>query len=297
MNNIILDTDPGIDDAVAIAVLMKHAGDRVKLILAGYGNIGADKAVRNASLMMNLLEIEDIPIVKASEKPKNGGWEEAQHIHGGDGIGGVSADYPSGYQNVITGDFPEIAYQKIKESGKVDYITLGPLTNLAKLIERYPDVVDSIETVVTMGGGIGKGNIRPFAEFNIFSDPYSAEYVFERAKKLCLVPLNTTLTVSLDMEQIDSVEEKTPLDSAMKKILTANYHNCVKYGEPGSTMHDSTAVLYLLCPELFKTVSCGIEVDLGERLGETKITPKRNNVLLTTECQSEILIEKILQSI
>lgn len=173
----------------------------------------------------------------------------------------------------------------------------GPLTNLARLITEYPDVTEHIETVVSMGGGIKKGNVRPYAEFNIFCDPQAAKIVFLNVKKLALVPLNTTLTVSLNTEQINAISEETKLSSAMKKILAENYKNCVKYGEPGSTMHDSTAVLYYLCPELFETKVCGIDVNVKDRPGETEITESRSNILITTKCESGVLIDKILKSI
>lgn len=297
MNDIILDTDPGIDDAVAITVLLKNCKEKVKLILASYGNISVDNAAKNAAAMLNLLDINDIPVLKGSRKPAIGSWEEAKHIHGADGLGGINLGENVCCDNIIEGDFLRLTYEKILECKRVDYITLGPLTNLAELIRRYPDVVKHIENVVTMGGGIGKGNVRPYAEFNIFCDPPSADFVFANVKKLTLVPLNTTLTVSFSLKQINSIGDNSELAAAMKKILTANYKNCVKYGEPGSTMHDSTAVLYHLYPKLFETKICGIEVDLGERFGETKITAKRQNVTLTTDCQSELLLKKILECI
>lgn len=125
MNNIILDTDPGIDDAVAIAVLMKEKKEQVKLILSSYGNISADAAARNTLTMLSLLDIDDIPVLRSSLCPLSGKWEEAKHIHGEDGLGGLSLASEIPTDKIITDDFIKITYEKIIECGKVDYITLG----------------------------------------------------------------------------------------------------------------------------------------------------------------------------
>lgn len=290
---IILDTDPGIDDAVAFAVLHHYRADEVRLIVAGYGNIAKEHTVQNALTMCSLLDW-NVPVLPASAGPVKGGYETAAHIHGSDGLGGLFLS-ENKKAPVSTDDWLLYCYKTICAAGCVDYITLGPLTNLAMLLTRFPDVKQHLGKVVTMGGGIGMGNVRPFAEFNIFCDPQSAALVLRETDDLALVPLNTTSAVAFTLPQIEEIgRQDAVLARAMQKILTANYHACVRYGELGSTMHDSTAVLYYLFPELFTVRRCGIDVNCSDEPGRTSITTARNNVTLTKETDAPLLLQKIM---
>lgn len=288
---IIVDTDPGIDDAVAFVVLHHYCPERVALILSSYGNVPLDRATNNALTMRQLLDW-NVPVVRGTREDR-GRYEDAAHIHGPDGLGGLGKDYPS--EDAIGGDFLAVVYEAICAAGAVDYLTLGPLTNLARLLRRYPDVKNRIQRVVTMGGGIGMGNVTPYAEFNIHCDAESAEYVFREANELVLAPLNITTNVAFRPEQIAQVTKAdTPLCRLMYEILTVNYNACVKFGEPGSTMHDSTAALCLLFPELFGWERCGVNVDCTPgRYGETLLTGDRDNILLAVSGDPEILLAKI----
>ncbi|MEG0691966.1 MAG: nucleoside hydrolase [Oscillospiraceae bacterium] len=294
-NKIILDTDPGIDDAIAIIVLLSECSERVDLILSSYGNISVEYTTQNALMMLSLLK-SDIPVVKGTHMPNNKNYTDASHIHGVDGLGGLNVDVST--RKAIEGDYLQITYDRIIKAGMVDYITLGPLTNLALLIKRFPDVVSHIEKVVSMGGGMDRGNVTKFAEFNIYCDAESASYVFSSIKEIVLVPLNITSTVAFNLEQIEAIGRfKTPIAKAMEQILTENYHCCSRYGNHGSTMHDATAVLYYLYPELFTVRKCGIEVDCSERYGQTRLYDNQNNVTLALETNPELLLVKITDCI
>ena len=295
MNQIILDTDPGIDDAVAMLVLLSDHSERVALVLSSYGNISIEQTTTNALTMVSLLDV-DVPVVKGTTKPDNDNYVEATHIHGVDGLGGLNVTATT--KKAVEGDYLQLTYDAIIKAGVVDYIILGPMTNLALLMKRFPDVVTHIDKVVAMGGGIDQGNVTEFAEFNIYCDAQSAQYVFTHAKEIVLVPLNVTLTVAFDLIQIEQIGKvNTPIAGAMQQILAANYHSCVKYGEHGSTMHDATAVLYYLYPELFVVKTCGIEVDCGDYYGKTTPTDKRDNVKLACSTKPEILLQKITECI
>lgn len=292
---IIVDTDPGIDDAVAFVVLRHYCPERVALILSSYGNVPLDRATNNALTMREELSW-DVPVVRGTRE-EDGRYEDAAHIHGADGLGGLGRDYPAG--TAIGGDYLAIVYEAICAAGAVDYLTLGPLTNLARLMQRYPDVKNRIRRVVTMGGGIGMGNVTPFAEFNIHCDAESADYVFQEANELVLIPLNVTTSVAFQPEQIERMTaEDTPLCRLLREILLANYRACVKFGEPGSTMHDSTAALCLLFPELFGLERCGISADCGaERYGETVRDASRENILLAVSANPQELLDQIARCV
>lgn len=298
MNPIILDSDPGIDDAVALLVLHHFCPERVRLLVASYGNIALEHTVNNALTMLELMDWQ-LPVVKGAGSPgceaARARFENASHIHGADGLAGLGKQFPAG--TAYEGDFLQRIYEEICACGTVDYITIGPLTNLALLLRRFPDVKEHIGQVVTMGGGIGKGNVTPFAEFNIHCDPYSAEIVFQEMPRIVLVPLNTTETVAFSLEEIERIAAaKTPLAETLRQILTSNYRACVSYGEIGSTMHDSTAVLYELFPEYFETKRCGIAIDCGEHYGQTTELTERENVTVTGKADSARLLERIAES-
>lgn len=294
---IILDTDPGIDDAVALAVLNYYCPERVRLILTSYGNISVEKTTRNAQTLRALLGWE-VPVVKGSVCPENNRYEEAAHIHGADGLGGLRLEEPLELGEAEDGDFLQRVRDMICTLGPVEYITLGPLTNLAALLRRFPEVRPHIARVVCMGGGFGVGNVTKWAEFNIHCDAESADFVFAELPEIALIPLNITNKVAFDLEQIaEMTQPDTPLCRAMGQILRMNYHACVNYGEKGSTMHDSAAVLYALFPELFETERCGVRVDRGEHYGETLREESRRNVILPREAQTPALLERIAEAI
>ncbi len=170
----------------------------------------------------------------------------------------------------------------------MDYLTIGPLTNLFLLLSRFPDAKEHIGRVVSMGGGIGKGNVTPEAEFNIHCDPAAAAFVFRELPETALVPLNVTNQIAFSLEEIQNIASGGELSRVMGRILEQNYHACVRYGEQGSTMHDAAAALYCLFPELFTAERCGIEVDVSEaHFGRTRITEARRNVNLIVSADTE----------
>ena len=302
-HKIILDADPGIDDAVAFAVLLGSCKEQMKMIITTYGNIPNDKATRNTLSLLTLLGADDIPVVRGLQQPGEGNaiYEDASYIHGGDGIGGLQ-ETPL-FKNMqvkeaIEGDALQIIYDAIIEAGSVIYITLGPLTNLAALMKRFPDVTDHIHQVVTMGGGIGLGNVTEFAEFNFYCDAESAGYVMAHAPKLLLAPIDVTTQVALSMEQITAIgQSNTPVAKAMEAMLTVNYDQCVSYGEPGATMHDSTAILAFLHPDLFTFKQCGITLDCErEKYGQSTVA-EGSKIRLMIGADHARLLELIAESI
>ena len=300
---IIIDCDPGNDDAIALIVLLNSCKDRVKMLLSTYGNISLDMATKNSCTLLALLGA-DVPVVRGSAKPGPGSveYEDASNIHGGDGLGGLqSTEYVRDLaeQEGIDGDFLQIVYDAIMEEESVDFITLGPLTNLSALITRFPDVLSHINRVVSMGGGIGLGNITPLAEFNIYCDAESAAHVFSVVPNLLLAPIDVTTQVAFTLPAIVEIgKTDTNVAKAMEVVLTSNYHTCVGYGEPGATMHDSAAILAYLYPELFDIRPCGIAVNCTvERYGETVVVDDAQNIQLVTGTQPQKLLDIIARNI
>jgi inosine-uridine nucleoside N-ribohydrolase len=202
-------------------------------------------------------------------------------------------------KDAIVGDYLQIIYDAIVEEGTVDYISLGPLTNLSALIRRFPDVVERINRVITMGGGIGLGNVTEFAEFNFYCDAESADHVLSVMPDVLLAPIDITTQINFSLPAIASIgAADTVMARAMEAMLKVNYDQCVDYGEPGATMHDSTAILGYLYPELFEFRACGVRVDCEkERYGESVAHDGNNNIRLMTGAQAEQLLDIIARCI
>jgi len=295
---IILDCDPGIDDAVAMAVLLRACGERVKLVVTSYGNVSIEKTTRNALGMLALLGA-DVPVARGAARPGPGNavYENAAYIHGGDGLGGL---WGSGLLNqlpvreALEGDALQIVYDAIVEEGCADYIALGPLTNLSALMRRFPEAAARLRRVVVMGGGIGMGNVSEFAEFNFHCDAESAGHVLSAVQGVTLVPIDVTSRVYFDLEGIAAVGAAgTPVARAMEAMLAANYRACLAYGDAGAVVHDATAVMAYLRPELFEFKTCGVRAACeGERYGESTVV-RGGNVRLATGVAAERVLEGV----
>lgn len=293
MKPIILDADPGIDDAIAFMLLLPKYDADVKLIVSGYGNVSSDQATQNALAMKAILKSK-VPVVQGALSSTSEHYVAAPHIHGVDGLGGLSSSLPKA-EPLATDDYLQVVYDTICAAGEVVYITLGPLTNLAALLIRFPDVKEKISRVVTMGGGISMGNVTEFAEFNIHCDAQSAAYVFEHVKEIALVSLNMTSLVAFTQEAIAEIgKTNSEITRIATHLLNENYQNCIRYGEHGSTMNDSAAVLFALHPEFFTVTKCAISVTCsGERYGETKMASGDKNVLFARTAHPDKLLAKI----
>ncbi len=295
---VILDTDPGLDDAIAVGVLAAFCKERIAAIISSYGNVNVDTTTKNVLNLVNLYNIKT-DVIKGCEHPlSTKKYEDAPHIHGQDGLGGTTLKQSD--QAAITTDPVKSLYEVIIKHNHVDYITLGPLTNLATLIDRYPDVVSHISRVVSMGGAFGMGNVTEHAEFNIYCDAAAASRCFNSDLHFTLVPLNTTHQVALSLEEIEGIcVADNEVATIMKQILTANYHSNVAAGDEGSIVHDATAVMYYLFPEIFTTsMKMHVTVRLGgKRIGETIEGSNLHNIYVTTGINRLSAIDKLREMV
>ncbi len=267
---IILDTDPGLDDAIAIAVLSAFAADRLDTVITSYGNVSLEMTTNNFLRCCRLFDLVPKHLIKGSSLPLNRTvFEDAAQIHGADGLAGIPvlpADLP-----YITESPIDALYERILALGKADYITLGPMTNLAALLTAHPDVKAHIGRVISMGGGFDKGNVTQFAEFNIYCDANAANIVFESGLPLLLMPLNATHQVALSLEDIERLTRTRSVKSGhLKQILQTNYKTNTAQGDEGCIVHDACAVIAYLFPETFSCRDAAISaITTGEREGET----------------------------
>ncbi len=274
---IIIDTDPGQDDAIAI-LLALASGDALDVlgITTVAGNVPLPLTSRNARMVCELCGREDIPVHAGARRPISGRTVTAEHVHGKTGLDGAKLDEPSmQLQSRLAIEF--IADQlRVHEAGEITLCCLGPLTNIAAFLTEYPDLKARIGRIVMMGGAYFEvGNITPTAEFNIFADPQAAEIVFSSGLDLVVVPLDVTHRLLLTPSRLQAFRD---IGSRIGHTVAdwAGFferHDIEKYGSDGAPLHDPAVIAYLLDPTLFtgRYVNVAIETDSELTRGMTVI--------------------------
>ena len=253
---VIIDTDPGIDDAIAIALAIKCDNLDIKLISTVGGNVGIDKTTRNALNLVNFFGRPDIKVAMGSRLPLIEHFVDGSAFHGVNGLGNITLE--DSKVNFLPNPIYEMSKLILDSTEKVTIIALGPLTNIALLLKTYPNVKENIEKIVLMGGALGRGNMSPLVEFNIGADPQAAKIVFNEG--LSLVMLGLEMGDNARISEDDLKDSKT-------KIGQFCYSAIVDYkgGKVGklASIYDATAVAYISNPGLFETkdVFCDIEIN------------------------------------
>jgi purine nucleosidase len=249
---IILDVDPGIDDAMAMCMALFCPDVEVVAVTAVGGNVPPAVATRNAQAIVAHLDPPRRPRIGAASDPDMGLPVDGRYLYGSDGLGGVefhvaelAHQHPS--EKVICDEIraaPEA----------VTVVALGPLTNIARAFQRDPEIQQLIGSLVIMGGSVsGPGNITPAAEFNIFCDPLSAQTVFRSPTTKTLIPLDVTNRVVLTYDLFNQLpEESTLIGAFLRQILPPIFRGYrQEFGLEGIHVHDSVSLMAALHPELF----------------------------------------------
>ena len=276
---LLIDTDPGIDDAVAIALALATSEVEVIGISTVGGNTGLANTTRNALRLLELMGRTDIPVASGYDEPykKPKKTPAAEGVHGTDGLGG--SDLPEPTTKVVSTNSSDFLAEKIRNSpSPVTLVALGPLTNIAHLVDAHPDVIPLIDRFVIMGGAARTGNVTPVAEFNIWHDPEAAKRVFESGLETVMVGLDATHSVKTYEELWNWLEEAGKFGSAFKKML-AHYTDFYSafYGERMTHQHDALAVAEAIWPgtmqleRAFIDVECESPLTLGMTVVDTKM--------------------------
>ena len=259
MRKIIIDTDPGTDDAVALLTAKAYGLD-IDTVISTYGNVSHGYTHKNLVNLNGLLEI-NANVISGADKPIEGDCFTADYVHGKNGVGGVVLpDYPD---NAACDDGTKLLYERIKQCKSVDYISLGPLTNLALLITRFPDAEKHINSLTIMGGGFSVYNIPHNAEYNIGCDPAAAKIVFSSNLNITLVPLDVTHKICLSSEEVGAITENFTCGAGkmLADIMMYNYKTSVLKNDGGALIHDATAVMVYANPEKFSGIKTAVSVD------------------------------------
>ncbi|MGQ9542494.1 MAG: nucleoside hydrolase [Candidatus Bathyarchaeia archaeon] len=277
MLDIIYDGDPGIDDAIAIIFILKTGGVNLRAIITVAGNVSVFKATRNVFKILSLLGEEDrVKVGVGSDKPLARPLRTAEYYHGPDGLGDTEHLFQRiGLEELMKTVSPgvELMIETIMNSPKpITIITTGPLTNLAKALSTEPRISSRVRRVVSMGGAIETpGNVTPFAEFNIYTDPEAAEQVFHSGLPLILVPLDVTTKTYLTSREIREImDAKKTLTNFICKSVSYNMDLRPVGGEGKFYLHDPLTAGIAIDESLIRearpghvTVECADEKTVG----------------------------------
>lgn len=286
---LIIDTDPGVDDAFAIA--LAALSDDVDLlgVTTVFGNVGLDDTTRNARRVLALCERDDVPVAAGAARPLvHPQWRQARPVHGDDGLSGRAHALPAPRGDVEGVGAVSLLARLLQESDEpVTVASIGPLTNLATLLAAYPGVSEKIARVVVMGGALGHGNSTAAAEFNIFSDPEAAHRVLAGGEVSCvLVPMDLTYRCAVSADWLATLAASGPIGAALN-ALTPDYlaHYRKALGWNGMAVHDAVAVAEAISPGILRTesVPVSVETSLGPARGATVVDRRRPEVRPDTE--------------
>lgn len=265
--NIWLDTDPGIDDAVAFAVLIAN---RDKLNICGIssvaGNQTSDRVTTNALKLTEFLGAEDIPVVRGAREPLLREPVDAGDVHGKSGLGYLELPAPKKQLAAENGiPYMSDVIMGLPEGEKITFMPIGPLTNIALLIKTFPEVKERIEEIVLMGGAAVGGNITPTAEFNIWEDPEAAKIVFNSGVPIVMCGLDVTHQCGLTRQQVKELwESNGRVQHAYGEMLAFYFDSPAYKNSDRVYIHDATTAIYVTNPELFSGRKMCVNVDCSE---------------------------------
>ena len=257
-----IDTDPGVDDAVAILLALASEELDVVAITTVAGNVNVASTTLNARRLLQLAQRPDVIVAMGCAEALGGFAGEASDVHGADGLGDGQWDEPT------VALHPEHAVEVLRrlvDEGPLTIVAIGPLTNLAVLLERYPGVDQRVERVVIMGGASFAGNVTPAAEFNIWADPEAAQRVFAGAWPITLMPLDLTHQATLNDDDLAFFRSGgTEVGRRVADMLEpyAAVHE-EWYGNRDIIMHDAMAIYELLDPSAILKQGVRVSVETG----------------------------------
>ncbi len=304
---IIIDTDPGQDDAAALFLAL---GSPIELDLLGVttvaGNVPLPLTSKNARIVCEWANAADTKVFAGCDTPMKRPLVTAEHVHGKTGLDGpdLLPDPKMALQDQHAVDFI-IDTLRREPAGTVTLCTLGPLTNIGTAFQNAPDIIERVQEIVMMGGAYFEvGNITPAAEFNIYVDPEAADIVFKSGIRIVMMPLDVTHKALTTKPRIQAMRDLgTPAGIAMAEMLDFfERFDIEKYGSEGGPLHDPCTIAYLLKPDLFqgRLVNVMIETQSDLTLGMTVadywgVTDRAPNAMFMTEIDADAFFTLLLE--
>ena len=305
---VIIDCDPGQDDAVALFLALSSPDEiDVVAVTTVAGNVPLALTQRNARMMCDIAQRTDIPVFAGCERPMVVDPITAEYIHGTTGIDGVDVFEPeTPLQDAHAVDFI-IDTLLGANKGSVTLIPTGPMTNIATAIQREPRVLAGIDRIVSMGGAMREGGNRsPSAEFNVLADPHAAEIVYQAGVPVTAMGLDVTHQVLSTRERVARIRDigNDVAEATAGMLGFFHRYDTKKYGSEGAPLHDPCTVAWLLRPDLFETKLCNVSVEKDSKLtlGHTSVdfwyvTDRPPNVEWTYQVDADgfydLLVERL----
>lgn len=294
---IIIDTDPGQDDAVAILLALASPEIEVIALTAVAGNVPLELTQNNARKVCELAGRPDTPVFAGAVRPLIRPLVTVEEVHGHTGLNGPDLPEPRmRLQERHAVDFL-VETLMCEESGSITLCALGPLTNIALALVREPGIAARIREIVLMGGGFFEGgNMTPAAEFNIYVDPHAADVVFRSGIPIVMMPLDVTHKAMTTAGRVAAIRGLgTTVGHAVADMLDFfEHYDEKKFGRAGRPLHDPCVIAYLLRPELFGGRECNVTVEIASELtmGMTvvdwwSVTERPKNALVVRDIDSD----------
>ncbi|MDP3527286.1 MAG: nucleoside hydrolase [Hoeflea sp.] len=294
---IIIDTDPGQDDAAAIMLALASPEIEVLGITAVAGNVPLALTARNAGIVTEICGRGDVPVHAGATAPLKRKLVTAEHVHGKTGLDGVDPFEPARPLEAMHAVDFIIETLRREPEGTVTLCALGPLTNLATVFERVPGVVSRVKEIVLMGGGFFEGgNITPSAEFNIYVDPEAADIVFSSGAPITMMPLDVTHKVLTTRARVERLRANANRPSVAMAGMLEFFERFDerKYGTDGGPLHDPTVIAWLIDPGMFGGRACNVRIETESELtlGATvvdwwKVTGLPENAFVVKDVDSD----------
>lgn len=272
-SRVIIDTDPGIDDALAILLALASPELAVEGLTTVHGNCGVAQASSNALAVLELGDRPDIPVAMGADRPLVKSPLTALETHGDTGIGYARLPTPTAHP--VEQHAVEFLIERVLGSpGEITIVALGPLTNLALALRLAPQIAGAIPHLIVMGGAIrAGGNVTPLAEFNTYCDPHAAHIVLGSGIPLTLVPLDVTYQVVFTNQHVDHL---LPIESPITKFVAESTRFYMEYHRShqsidGCVINDPLALSLAFSPDLVEVEShpVGVDISAGPSLGNT----------------------------
>ena len=282
---LIIDTDPGVDDAIAILMAMAASEIEILGLTTVGGNVPLARATRNALSLLQAASRSDIPVAKGASRPLRGKFAYAPHFHG---PGGLSQRLPDPANGPVEDGAVKFLYDQLTgERGEAVLVALGPLTNLAVLLRERPIALEQAKQIVVMGGAVNTpGNVTPEAEFNFYCDPVAADIVLSSRLPITMVDLAACRQVKINREQALGLKSATPLGRLMLDMLQGWFHR-----EPSREEFefcDPLAMAIALHPAIATATKVDLDVGIekDELLGATSETGGPGEITLAQDVDS-----------
>lgn len=268
---IIIDCDPGTDDAIALFLALGNPALEIRLVTVAGGNVGLDHTMRNARALVGLTG-QQIPVIAGADRPLLGSFTSETRVHGEDGIGGVHL--PEG-PPATPGIAADAIRAALREAGRnaLTLVGLGPATNLALALATEPALTANIAEIVLMTGAWSEGNMTPAAEFNALSDPEALAVLLACGRPITLATLDLTAQALCTPARITALANGTGTCRQAACAIMATVPNSRRLANAGHPQHDSCAIAWLLAPETFTHREVHVTVDCtpGPGRGQTII--------------------------